>query len=163
MDFKRTIIIDKPAPEVWKVLGDQFGKAYQWASGLKHSKGYGDPQLPGATYNNRACETSQGPIKEAIREYDANNYRLVYEVIEGFPFFVDQGINRWTLEPEGNRTRVNMHLSVTTKGLIGTVMSPMMKLQMGSITSNVIDDFKHYVETGEPSPRKAKEIAKQAA
>ena len=91
MEFKKSIIVNQPINQVWEVLGNQYGEAYKWASGLYHSEGFGTPQLEGASCNNRACETSTGKIKEKIRVFDEQNYELEYEVIEGFPFFVDSG------------------------------------------------------------------------
>ena len=160
MDFKKETIINKPIHEVWEILGNQYGEAYQWASGLYHSKAIGEPRLEGAACNNRDCETSQGKIKEVIRDFDPQNHVLAYEVIEGFPFFIDMALNTWTLTEKDNTTKVNMHLVMKTKGFVGALMTPMMKLQMNGVLKNVMDDFKYFVEKGQPSPRKAKEIAK---
>ncbi len=160
MDFKKEIIIKKTPQEVWEILGDQYGSAHQWAGGLYHSEGYNAAKIESAPFHNRACDTSQGKIKEAIEVFDSQNYTLVYRVIEGFPFFVKLGRNHWQLIPEGKHTKVKMHLKIQTQGIIGAMMQPMMKLQMNSITRNILDDLKHYVETGQPSPRKAKELAK---
>ena len=163
MEFTRETLINASIEQAWNILGNQYTEAYKWASGLKYSEGEGTPQLEGATCNNRACDTTAlGPIKEEIRIFDPINYILSYEVIEGFPFFVKLGQNTWTLTQEGNQTKVSMQLEMLTKGLVGKLMSPMMRLQMGGILTNAIEDFKHYVETGQPSPRKAKEIAKEA-
>lgn len=161
MEFKREIIINEPIEKVWEVLGNQYGEAYKWASGLKHSNPYGNPKLSGASCNNRACDTATGKIKEVIRIFDTQNHTLEYEVIEGFPFFVESGVNNWQLTKlANNRTKVTMHLVVKTKGLVGTIMSPMMKMQMGKVIDPVPNDLKHFVETGTPSPNKAKELAK---
>lgn len=162
MEFKKEIIINQPIDAVWDVLGNQYSEAYKWASGLYHSEGSGAPSITGASCNNRTCETSQGRIKEVIRTFDTNNYTLEYEVIEGFPFFVDQGINNWQLSKVGSQTKVNMHLTITTKGLMGKLMGPMMKLQMNKVVANILDDFKQYVETGQPSTRKQKELQKKS-
>lgn len=162
MDFRHQIIIDQPIEKVWEVLGDQYGQAYKWARGLSHSEGTGQPQLSGASCSNRTCQTTQGTIKEVITKFDTQNYVLQYAVIEGFPFFVDEGVNTWKLTKKGNKTQVDMHLVVTTKGVMGAVMRPMMKMQMNKLTSGVLGDFKHYVETGKPSPEKAKELQKAA-
>lgn len=163
MNIKKEIIVNKNIDEAWDVLGNQFGEAYQWASGLNHSHAYGDPQLPGTTCNNRSCDTTQGKIEEVIRTFDSKNYILEYEVVDGFPFFVDTGVNKWQLTETGNTTRVNIDFKLKTKGLMGSIMSPMMKIQMNKLIGFVLEDFKHYVETGRPSPRKAKEIAKNPA
>ncbi len=160
MNIKKEITVNKSIEKAWDVLGNQFGEAYQWASGLNHSNAYGKPQLEGATCNNRSCDTTQGKIEEVIRTFDPKNHMLEYEVIDGFPFFVDTGINKWKLTANGNTTKVNIDFNLKTKGLMGFIMNPMMKMQMNKLIGFVLEDFKHYVETGQPSPRKAKELAK---
>ena len=162
MEFKREIIIIKPIEEVWEILGNQFGSACEWASGINHSSTYGKPNLPDAPSNNRACDTTSGKIKEVITKFNPTNYELEYEVLEGFPFFVDLGKNNWKLTKAGQATKVNMQLSIITKGIFGTLMSPMMKIQINKVADNVLVDLKHYTETGNPSPLKMKELAKLA-
>ena len=162
MEIKKEIVINRPADEVWEVLGNQFSAAHKWARSLKHSEGYGEPQLQHAHCNNRACDTTQGKIKEVIKSFDPNHYKLSYEVIEGFPFFVKSGVNTWQLTPQGSTTKVNVHLVIQTGGIFGMVMAPMMKIQMNSLLEGVMQDLKHYVEMGKPSPTKAKELAKFA-
>ncbi|EAY24924.1 SRPBCC family protein [Microscilla marina] len=163
MEFYRETVINASISDAWEILGNQYTTAYKWASGLKYSEGQGNPVFEGASCSNRACDTtSLGAIQEEIRVFDPQNYVLSYEVIEGFPFFVKLGQNTWKLTKEGNQTRVSMKLEMQTKGWVGKLMSPMMRMQMGGILTNAIEDFRHYVETGKPSPRKAKEIAKYA-
>ncbi|WP_299314803.1 SRPBCC family protein [uncultured Aquimarina sp.] len=159
MEFKKEIIINKPIEAVWEVLGNQFGDAYEWASGLNHSKAFGSPSINGAPSNNRACELPSGTIKEVIKKFDSSYYILEYEVVEGFPFFVDTAINNWQLTKISTQsTKVNMHLLVKTKGLVGSIMNPMMKLQLNKQLIHIPNDLKHFVETGKPSQNKAKEI-----
>jgi hypothetical protein len=95
-----------------------------------------------------------GRIREKLLEFDASSFALTYQVIEGFPFFVRRGVNRWTLSAEGNRTRVRSNAEITTKGPIGALMLPMMKMQMGRLMRKTFDDLKFYVEHGVPHPRK---------
>lgn len=164
MEFIEKIIINKPIEKVWEVLGNQFGDAYKWASGINHSKAFSPPEINGAPSNNRACELPSGKIKEVIRKFDANKYMLEYEVIEGFPFFVDTAINNWQLSKINlNTTKVDMHLIVKTKGLLGSIMNPMMKMQLKKQIVHIPNDFKHFVETGKPSENKAKELTKKIA
>lgn len=163
MNIKKEILVNKSVEVAWDVLGNQFGEAYKWASGLNHSNAYGKPQLEGASCNNRACDTTQGKIKEVIRIFDPKQYTLAYEVIEGFPFFIDTAINKWTLIPNGKTTRVNIDFNMETKGLMGFLMKPMMKMQMNKLLGFVLEDFKYFVENGQPSPRKMKELSKSAA
>ncbi|MEL6355429.1 MAG: SRPBCC family protein [Bacteroidota bacterium] len=162
LEIKRTFTVNKPIHEVWDVLGNRFGEAYKWATGIYHSAGYGVPQTEGASCNNRACATSQGNIKEAIRTFDVRNYHLEYEVVEGFPGFVKKGGNNWRLSSKGARTQVDIHFIVETQGIMGFIMSPLMKKQLGKVFDQAVLDFKYYVETGQPSPVKTKENAKRA-
>lgn len=163
MEFKKEITINKPIEAVWDILGNQFGDAYKWASGLNHSKAFSPPVIKGAPSNNRSCELPSGKIKEVIRKFDTNNHILEYEVIEGFPFFVDSAINNWQLTSmSSERTKVDMHLIVKTKGLVGSIMNPMMKMQLKKQIEHIPNDLKYYIETGKPSQNKAKEIEKLA-
>ncbi|TAI46862.1 SRPBCC family protein [Flagellimonas allohymeniacidonis] len=160
MNIKKEISVKKPVSEVWEVLGNQFDQAHKWATGLYHSQGSGMPKINGATCSIRECKTQQGKIREEIRVFDPENYVLGYEVVEGFPFFVKSGVNNWKLAQIGSTTLVSMDFNLETKGLVGAVMKPMMKMQMTRIIENVLKDFKYYVETGIPSPEKEKEMLK---
>ena len=161
MEFKREINIDKPIDAVWEILGNQFGDAYKWASGLNYSKAFSPPRIQGAPSNNRSCELPSGKIKEVLKKFDSKNHILEYEVIEGFPFFVDMAINNWKLtEISPERTKVDMHLVVKTKGFVGSIMNPMMKMQLTKQIQHIPNDLKHFLETGEPSTHKVKELKK---
>ncbi|MGD1843248.1 MAG: SRPBCC family protein [Thermonemataceae bacterium] len=164
MNFLKETIIDQPIHRVWEVLGHQFGEAYRWASSLIYSESYGTPVLEGATCSNRACDTTQGKIKEVLRKIDHDHHILTYEVMEGFPFFVDTAINTWSLTPKGNQTIVTMNTVVKMKGLMGSVMTPLMKMQMNKLLSEALEDFQYYLEhEGQPHPRKQKQLEKMAA
>ncbi len=162
MEIRTNFIVNAPAAKVWDVLGNDFGGADKWASGLYHSEGYGEPQLEGATCNNRACDTNFGKIQEVVKTFDAKNYHLEYAVTEGFPGFVKSGTNNWRLTPQGDKTRVDIHFVGELQGVMGFVMKPMMKRQLGSALKQAGADLKAYVETGKPSAKKAKELSKAA-
>ena len=69
--------------------------------------------------------------------------------MEGFPFFVERGANRWTLTSEGSHTTtVRSVATITTRGVVGHLMAPMLKFQMTSLMRKTLEDLKHYVETG---------------
>ncbi len=161
MEIKKEIIINRPVEDVWEVLGNQFTTAFTWARGLTHSEGFGKPKFEGATCSNRTCEVSGfGTIQEDLKMFDARNHVLSYEVVKGFPGFITSAINTWSLQKTGNQTRVRMHLKMQVKGFKGAIMGPMMKIQLNKTVSGVIEDLKIYVETGNPSPSKQKELAK---
>ncbi len=160
MNIKKEIIVHQPIDKVWEVLGDQYGQAYKWASGLDHSEALGRAKIQGAPCSQRSCQTNFGQITEAVRKYDPSSHELEYEVIKGFPGFIDTATNNWQLQSAGQSTKVFIDFNMTTKGFLGLFMGPLMKMQMNKVIANVLDDFKQYIETGKPSNRKAKEMAK---
>lgn len=161
MEIKKEIVIDQSIEQVWGILGNQFTDAYKWARGLDHSEGHGTPTFEGASCSNRTCEVPGfGTIQEVIRKFDTKNYVLAYEVSEGFPDFISSAINTWSLSRVDGKTKVNMHLKMETNGFKGTIMGPMMKLQLSKLISGVVQDLKIYAETGKPSQQKEKELAK---
>lgn len=69
--------------------------------------------------------------------------------------------NTWRLKPiSNNETEVTMQIEMQTSGIMGTIMKPLMKMQMGGMASLTISDFKHFVETGRPSIKKTKALRK---
>ncbi len=161
MEIKKEIIINRSVQDVWEVLGNQFTTAHKWARGLTHSEGYGEPKFEGAECSNRTCEVPGfGTIQEHIKKFDAKNHVLAYEVVKGFPGFITKALNTWSLSKIGDRTKVSMHLEMQTNGFKGAVMGPIMKMQINKMVAGVIEDLKVYVETGQPSLFKQKELDK---
>ncbi|MEM6395147.1 MAG: SRPBCC family protein [Bacteroidota bacterium] len=163
MEIKRNFTINQPADRVWEVLGNQFGQACEWVTGLYHSEASGNPASGNAQSVKRTCDTNQGKIKEEIRAFDPKNYHLSYAVIEGFPSFVKSGVNTWRLMPKGNKTEVDVHFVAELQGVLGFLMKPIMRMQLGKVFDQAVNDLKVFVETGKPSQAKSKELAKRAA
>jgi len=153
------ITINKPVLDIWEIVGNQFGSAHIWASALTHTEGSGR-KMTEQVCENRICDIKgMGRIREKLLEFDAKNFALTYEVMNGFPFFVERGINRWTMTQEGDdSTRLQSVAEITTQGLVGMLMAPLMKMQMAGLMHNLLEDLKYYVETGVPHPRKAKTL-----
>lgn len=163
MNINKEILVNRPITEVWDVLGNQFGDAYKWARGLDHSAAHGEATLEGAVCSHRTCDVPGfGEVEEVIRKFDAKNHILAYEITKGFPGFISSGVNTWTLTEEGSNTKVVMNLEMETKGLMGVIMGPMMKMKLNKLIAGVVADLKTYAETGAPSAQKVKELAKVA-
>ena len=163
MEVRKQIIVNKSIQEAWEVLGNQYTEAYKWARELYHSEGRGTPSLEGASCSNRTCDTSFGTIQEEISTFDTQDYILEYEVISGFPSFIKQGINHWSLRKVSDtQTEVTMHFKGVTQGIMGLLMGPLMGLKLNKNLGEALGDFKHYVETGQPSPGKIKDMEKHA-
>ncbi|MEO1052541.1 MAG: SRPBCC family protein [Bacteroidota bacterium] len=163
MNIKKEITVNKPIKQVWDILAHQYADAYKWARGLDYSEGHGAPVFEEAPFSNRTCEVPGfGKIQEVIRKFDNENHILSYEVVQGFPGFVASATNTWSLVDNGINTLVTMNMEMQTKGVMGAIMGPMMKMNLNKLIAGVISDFKVYLETGKPSRQKAREIEKAA-
>ena len=159
MQIERQITIEATPDKVWEVLGPRFDQVDAWASSVDRSTARaGHSQIPGAPMVGRTCETEIGPVKEAITEYDEVRRIVAYSAhAEKMPFFVKDMRNRWALASgQGGRTHVDMRMTAKLSFPFNLFMTPMMKLQMGKLLTNAIEELKFFVENGEPHPRKQK-------
>ena len=158
--IKQELIIDAGIDKAWQVLGPQFADAYKWASSIKHSEARDHDNFNGSTCTERGCNVKGiGNIKEKLLIYSEAERKISYQVYEGMPRMVKYASNTWTLTELGNgKTKVEIQLEMTTGGLMGAMMKGMMKKKMAKLSKEVIDEFKYYVETGTPHPRKVKAI-----
>lgn len=161
MTIERIVTIDKGIEDAWKILGPQFPDANKWASVVNHSEGKGTGSN-GAPCSERGCDISgMGKIREKVIQYSDDKHLLSYQVAEGMPSMIKNAINTWQLFSLGNgKTQLKMKMELETRGIMGALMKPMMKMQMGKIATVSADDFKYYVENENPHPRKIKAIKK---
>lgn len=155
MNIKKQVIIDKPIVEVWDVVGKQFGEIDKWASVIYKSKVSGESKLKDVAFSIRSTDTTQGSTKQEIIEFSNDNYSLKYKAISGTPFFIKDMNASWVLSEESNNsTKVVMNMEVELKGLIGVILTPVAKLKLGKLGSELMGDLKYYLEKGKPHPRK---------
>ncbi len=160
MTIEKEIIVNKSIESAWHVIGTQFADAYKWASPVNHSEGSG-AGINGSTCSERGCATTMGKLKEKILEYSIENHKISWQAVQGMPAMVKFAKNTWTLTSLGkDKTRVNMKMDIQVGGIIGFLMQPMMKMQMGGMGNALTEDFKYYVENGQPSARKIKAMRK---
>ncbi|MBI2281200.1 MAG: SRPBCC family protein, partial [Bacteroidetes bacterium] len=63
----------------------------------------------------------------------------------------------------GNGTiKLEMQMEIKIGGMMGAMMKGMMKKKMSNLSAEVTEEFKYYVETGKPHPRKIKAAEKYA-
>ena len=158
------IIINVSATELWELVGPGFIDVYQWASTVDHAEGEGTARFAGAVCNKRHCDVNvQGfsKISEELTQYNQENMRLTYAVVDGMPKFITEAANTWTVvavNEHQSKLLMNAHFEV--RGLMGTLMRGMMKSKMKKTLRNVLTDAKIFAETGEVSALKAKRIQK---
>ena len=154
MVIGKEILINKSIRDAWKVLGVDFANASKWASAVNHSEGIGD-KFNGSTCSERGCSTTMGSIKEKLYEFSNEKYLLAYEVAEGMPSMVKYATNTWKLVEIGeNKCKLQIKMDIRMGGFFGSLLQPIMKMQMSKIGNHLVEDFAYYVENGTPHPRK---------
>ena len=157
------ITIDAPLDRVWTVMAEDFAGIGKWSSGVKRSTGSG-PSMNGSACTERACEIAAmgfSDTKERIVEFTPRD-RIRYELYDGLPGFVIQAINGWHFEAVEGGARVRGQTDMDVKGPIGLMMGGFMKKNLTRVLGEMAEEAKHYIETGQVHPRKAKLNAKQA-
>lgn len=162
--IKQSITIDAPINKAWQILGPEFADAYKWASSVNHSEAKNNQSVNGSTCSERGCNISgMGNIKEKILSYSDTGHMLSYQVTEGMPSMVKHMTNTWKLIDLGDgKTKLEMQMEMKTGGMMGVMMKGMMRKKMTKMSNEVVEEFKYYVETGKPHPRKIKAAKKFA-
>ena len=88
---------------------------------------------------------------EPIRHFDAEKRTFTFEVIaDGFPFFVKSLHSTWTVQALGaKRSEVTIHSQFEMLPVIGALMWPLFKKNTRETTTTLLEELKHYAETGE--------------
>lgn len=164
MKLQSQIEVRADADAVWEIVGRRFAEIQNWARPVFASEGYGSPDtFPAAAYAGRTCDTTIGPIREALTEYDEKQRRISFDVTgDKMPKSMRSFRGGWRVEPSGaERTLVRVEATLIIAPPFNLLMGPMMKLRMGGALKQATQDLQHYVETGYPHPAKVKMAAKR--
>lgn len=160
MTIEKEIIVNQSIEKAWKVLGTEFAHADRWASAVSHSEGKG-AGFNGATCSERGCSTTMGALKEKLLAFSNESHSLSYQVAEGMPSMVKNATNTWQLTAVGaDKTKLVMRMDVQIGGIMGAMMKPMMRMKLSKMGGELTEEFKFYVENGQPHPRKVKAMKK---
>ncbi|MEM9865992.1 MAG: SRPBCC family protein [Myxococcota bacterium] len=165
MKKAEAIEIEASADRVWEVAAKEFDQIGTWASNVTESRASHEPVAGLRTEDmectGRVCATPQGETKEVFVAYDARARTFTYEITgSAMPGFVERATNTWTVESLGPEVaRLTMSVDMQTRGLLGAMMRPMMKVGMGKLLRVNLEELKHYIETGEQHARKQKKAA----
>ena len=108
----------------------------------------------------RVCDTDQGIFKEKITVYDEEYYVLAFRIEEGLPSFVEKGGNSWKLtQNRDGSTNVEVKIEMLTSGVMGFLLTPIMKRQLSKAFRLIIEELTYYIEKGKPHPRKLKALS----
>ena len=157
MQIKKQFTVNASADRLWEIMGSQFADVSYWASGIYASRSRNSGMTPqGASCSGRVCETTMGTFKEQILKYDEQSKTLSYDAKgEKMPFFVKQLENTWTFTPLiGGKCQVNMCMEASLLPVFNLIMGPIMRMQMGGVVNQVIEELSYFAENGSPHPRK---------
>ncbi|HET9142303.1 SRPBCC family protein, partial [Actinophytocola sp.] len=151
--------MEAPAEAVWEVVAHRFDRMGEWATAIEASTALaGAPGTQGAPVAGRVCRTGVRlvpEVAETIVAYDEVGRTLTYEATSGMPGFVRQARNRWQVTAlDGGRSRVAFNAQLEVRGLFGWLARRVLLARVGRSGGQVLDDLKHFVERGEPTPRK---------
>jgi hypothetical protein len=163
-------IVEAPADAVWDLVGRRFDRIGDWATAIPASVALQPagtrPALPvdapvDAPVAGRVCQTGirlLPQVTETIVGYDDAARTLTYQA-SGLPAFVATARNTWTVTPlDGRRTQVTLHAQFDTRGMLGALARWAVLVQVGRTSKYLAEDLRYYLEHGEPSPRKRRQL-----
>ena len=146
MKILKKLTINSPIAKVWDVLGNQFEHIDRWSSLIEKSEVSGDPNLPGVHFSVRSTLTTAGPTQQELVSFNTAQHSLSYKAIAGTPFFFKSVNAKWSLTKDTDeRTNLELDFEVKFKGLF-MLLSPLVKLKLGKVGDDLLEDFKYYVE-----------------
>ncbi|MGR3513579.1 MAG: SRPBCC family protein [Paracoccaceae bacterium] len=162
MKIENNNTVNASADRCWRVLVDEFADIHHWSAGV--AKSYMRDPNGGLVGNRRTCEIPGfGTLYEDVTALDNAAHTMTYE-ISGMPSFVKAARNDWSVRSMGpNKSLVTSQFWIETKGVLGAMMTPMLKMQMGRGLGRILDEFQVYAETGDVHKRTLKARKKQAA
>ena len=111
----------------------------------------------------RVCATPGfGDLKETFTQYSEADTEFTFQV-SGMPSFITLAQNHVTVRPAGaNRSEVSLNITMETNA-VGKVMGPMFAIKLKQTLNTYLEELTNYVERGEVSKKKTKQLAKLAA
>ncbi len=153
LNVAQSIEIDVDVDELWHRTAEDYGGIHQWVSVV--SDVISDPNAPDQGLGQvRTCVSPFGNTRETVVAYDEDRRVFAY-AIEGMPPIVTDPVNTWTITDLGsNRSAVEMRMSGGLVPGADAAAQQELESQLEQLLGMAAEELKHYVETGEPHPRK---------
>lgn len=155
MHVTRSTDIQAPAATVWQVIGTEFYDVGAWTTSVPRSQRAPDGE-------SRQCTVAGAPgithLTERLVHFDDATRSLAYQVDEGMPGFVALAKNTWRVEPLGpHRSRVTATAEMTLRWP-AVPLTPLLYWWVARLERTVMNELTHYVENGEPTPAKQRQL-----
>jgi hypothetical protein len=166
LQLKSHMTISAPAEKFWRILAHDFSTIEQWASAIPASQAVPDLSVPsGAQVGGRVCSTAVrgwASVQETFTSYDEPSMRFAYQATEGRPRFLKHAENHWAVHSLGPHTSlVEVQAEIDMNLFPGLFLAPLLKIQMGRVGAQTLEELKYYVECDQVHPRKLKAQQKQ--
>jgi len=154
MHITQEMTIEKDIDAVWAVMGDQFGQVHLWSSNFFDSKPSGPAKFAGLDYSVRDTITERGQTVQELDTFDPTNFALTYHVTKGAPKIAKRAVGMWSLKSiDKNKTTVVIAFILEPKGIIGFLLTPIIKLKIQKASLEIAEELKYYMEQGKAHPR----------
>jgi len=163
MQITRSIIINAPIEKVWRITAHEFDQVDTWSSGVSMSDvAEVDQSADAADMAGRVCLTAYGKCYEIFEAYDEQQHTFTYQAqFEKQPPGVKTARNTWRLKAISDaQTRFTMTTQTELNLFPGLLMRIPMRLQIPRVLTMNLEEAKHYIETGNPHPRKVAAMQK---
>lgn len=156
MKLQFFIDIEVPAEKAWHELSEGFGDTGKWTSLLDSSVLIGEAKAG----SHRECRIGKKILTENITRLDHTAMQIDYDLIQGRPLIVRTAQNSWQVTRLGaQRSRVTMQPNMVMAWW-ALPLAPLLILGLKQSMPTVLEEFKHWAETGRVHPRKAKKVKK---
>jgi hypothetical protein len=155
MNIRTEVIIEKNANDIWQVMGIQFDEIHVWASFFKDSKPAGKNKFDGINFSARDTVVEGGTNTHSLDLFDSENFILSYTVTAGAPPFAIKAGAEWALKIiDDNTSKASITVNIDLKDGIPEKKVSEVKIWLHKSSNDMLEDLKHYIETGNLHPRK---------
>ena len=155
MKVRNEIAIEKNVNDAWEVMGNGFAQIHVWASFFKDSKPTGESKFDGIDFSARNIVVEGGQNTHSLDVFDAVNHVLSYTVTSGAPPFADKAEAEWALEIIDESTcKASISVNMELKDIVPAEKAAEVSAWLNQSSANMLEEMKHYVETGNLHARK---------
>ena len=163
MQLKKELPVAVPADKVWQVFAHDFDNGHEWMSSVykSYANTEGGSPLPGAKTYGRIVEMDPAgtgmKASETFVKYDESSKTCTVKVeMIGVPsvFPVDHMTLDFSVTKDGDKSSATTWNFEAALKPWGYILYPLLKFGMSKSWSEMAEELKYFVETGESHPRK---------
>lgn len=166
LDIKHSIEVKTTASKAWEVIGPNFLNIADWGRGIKKSwkNDSAEKSFANAPAGGRFCEVAGfGTFDERIINYNSIEHEISWSATGAkLPKFISGLQNALKVEIiDDNTCQISSNITANLNGIGGFLLGTMIKKNFSKTLHGFINDWKIYVETGQVSEKKLKELIKE--